>query len=90
MLKCKGSGDRNLKENTVTHCLKDNEIEAYVLQKEFFIEGNEIEILSHIENCNKCCRKYFKLRMFHQILSKELNEPISSQILNLVDELQSN
>ncbi|MFQ5822631.1 MAG: hypothetical protein ACE5JB_01085 [bacterium] len=79
-----------MKQKKVKQCLREKEIEIFVLQEQLCIGGNEVKISNHIKICNKCCKRYFELRRFHQILSMELKKPISSQILNLVEGLQSN
>ncbi|MFQ5770364.1 MAG: hypothetical protein ACE5HX_07505 [bacterium] len=79
-----------MKPKIVNPCLKAEEIERYVLKKEWYNKTQELNILKHFNYCNKCCKYYFEMEMFHQILDTELMKPISKEVINLVEELQSN
>lgn len=72
--------------HTCKKCLMANELERLVLENEF---EYRTQFIDHINRCNRCRRLFFEARMFHQILSTELNKPISSRIINLVRGLET-
>lgn len=67
-------------------CLKVNEIELIILSER--IRSEQSYNLHHLRNCYKCYRRFFKLRIFYQILYWELNKPVSKQVKNLVKQIQ--
>jgi len=77
-----------LNDNRIEHCLEEDEIDSYVLQKGFHEE--ELRISDHIGSCYDCYVQYFDLCTFHQILNSELSKPISRRIKNLVKGIQKN
>ena len=72
----------------LNECLRDSDIDAYLLQQDQISFTKQLEVSSHISKCCDCFERYYELRVFHQILKSELNKPISKQILDLVKEIQ--
>lgn len=68
------------------NCLKEDEIERLVLQSD--PGGPNLGFSRHLNDCKRCRRRFFEMRMFHQILTSELNKPTSGKILNLVRGLE--
>lgn len=70
-------------------CLGEDEIEAYLLQKQYLPGTDEEWISAHIHSCYECFTRYFDLLSYHDILKAELEKPVSRQIIKLVKGLQS-
>jgi predicted anti-sigma-YlaC factor YlaD len=75
-----------MNKSLLNRCLKAEEVERLVLEREF--EKTDL-FTSHLNNCRKCRRLFFETKMFYQILSAELNKPISARIVNLVRGLEN-
>ena len=71
-------------------CLRDTAIEKYLLDKQSLDYAEEIEITSHISSCCNCFERFYDLRIYHQILSSELEKPISVKVIHYVKDLQQN
>ena len=70
-------------------CLRDNEIELFLLQRYFLEQKQKERIGLHLAACSDCFRRYIGLRMFHDILFSELKKPVSNGVRNLVKGLQN-
>lgn len=80
-------GNKILNQQKVQKCLKEKEVEIFILKNDLCLEVKEVINYIHINKCKKCSKRYLQLRMFHEILSIELNNPISSKIMKLVKKL---
>ncbi len=69
-------------------CLRDNEIELFLLQRLFLDESDERRISEHLSLCSECFRRFIGLQTFHDILSSELKKPISNGVKILVKGLK--
>jgi hypothetical protein len=73
-------------QNKFQDCLGDNELEVYIRRN--CDPAEELRIARHIQECYYCFNRSFDLRMFNEILTWELQKPISLQVINWVREFQ--
>ncbi len=73
-----------MRRNRLNRCLRDDEIESYVLQGEKSYDSYYSRDVYHIKNCYHCFLKYFELRSYHEILTYELEKPVSAQTKKMV------
>lgn len=80
--------DNILSQQSVQTCLKEKEIEIFILRNDLFLRNRKPRYFTHIKSCNKCWKKYLELRIFYEILNLEFKKPISSKIRKFTKELQ--
>ncbi len=79
-----------LNHGRLRSCLRDTTIEKYLIDKQSLDYADELEITSHISSCCECFERFYDLRIYHQILSSELEKPVSIKIIHYVKDLQQN
>lgn len=74
----------------LNNCLRDSTIEKYLIDKQSLGYVEELEVTSHISSCCDCFERFYDLRIYHLILSSELEKPVSVKVIHYVKDLQQN
>ncbi|RMD95513.1 MAG: hypothetical protein D6813_00205 [Calditrichaeota bacterium] len=79
-----------MKNKRLGVCLKEHEVEKFILQNKGKKCYKEVDFCNHIQTCQRCYSYYINLKLFHEILSIELKKPINPKTFELVDILTNN